>query len=37
MRFNLLTPYMKVYEMLGKVIKKGDVVIYEATDYSGCT
>ena len=37
MRFNLLTPYMKVYEMLGKVIKKGDIVIYESTVYLGCT
>lgn len=32
-----LTPLMKASEMLGKVIKKGDIVIYESTVYPGCT
>ena len=32
-----LTPLLKASEMLGKVIKIGDVVIYESTVYPGCT
>lgn len=32
-----LTPLIKASEMLGKVIKKGDLVIYESTVYPGCT
>src|SRR5690606_30854549 len=32
-----LTPLMKASEMLGGVIKKGDIVIYESTVYPGCT
>jgi len=32
-----LTPLMKASEMLGKVIKPGDIVIYESTVYPGCT
>jgi UDP-N-acetyl-D-glucosamine/UDP-N-acetyl-D-galactosamine dehydrogenase len=32
-----LTPLLKASEMLGKVIKKGDIVIYESTVYPGCT
>jgi UDP-N-acetyl-D-galactosamine dehydrogenase len=32
-----LTPLLKASEMLGKVIKKDDVVIYESTVYPGCT
>ena len=32
-----LTPLIKASEMLGKVIKKGDIVIYESTVYPGCT
>jgi UDP-N-acetyl-D-galactosamine dehydrogenase len=32
-----LKPLLKASEMLGKVIKKGDVVIYESTVYPGCT
>lgn len=32
-----LTPLLKASEMLGKVIKKGDVIIYESTVYPGCT
>jgi UDP-N-acetyl-D-galactosamine dehydrogenase len=32
-----LTPLLKASEMLGKVLKKGDVVIYESTVYPGCT
>jgi UDP-N-acetyl-D-galactosamine dehydrogenase len=32
-----LTPLLKASAMLGKVIKKGDVVIYESTVYPGCT
>ncbi len=32
-----LTPLMKASEMLGKVIKKSDIVIYESTVYPGCT
>jgi UDP-N-acetyl-D-galactosamine dehydrogenase len=32
-----LTPLLKASEMLGKVIKKDDIVIYESTVYPGCT
>jgi UDP-N-acetyl-D-galactosamine dehydrogenase len=32
-----LNPLLKASEMLGKVIKKGDIVIYESTVYPGCT
>jgi len=38
-RFNApdLTPLIKASEMIGKVLKKGDIVIYESTVYPGCT
>ncbi len=32
-----LIPLLKASEMLGKVLKKGDIVIYESTVYPGCT
>ena len=32
-----LTPLLKASEMLGKVLKKGDIIIYESTVYPGCT
>lgn len=32
-----LTPLQRASRMLGKVIKKGDIVIYESTVYPGCT
>lgn len=32
-----LTPLIKASETIGKVIKKGDIVIYESTVYPGCT
>jgi len=32
-----LTPLIKVSEMLGSVIKKGDTIIYESTVYPGAT
>jgi UDP-N-acetyl-D-galactosamine dehydrogenase len=32
-----LQPLIKASEMIGKVLKKGDVVIYESTVYPGCT
>lgn len=32
-----LTPLLKASEMLAKVIKKGDIIIYESTVYPGCT
>ncbi|PRD51939.1 nucleotide sugar dehydrogenase [Sphingobacterium gobiense] len=32
-----LTPLLKASEMLGKVIKEGDIVVYESTVYPGCT
>ncbi|WP_118973749.1 nucleotide sugar dehydrogenase [Taibaiella koreensis] len=32
-----LMPLIKASEMLGKVLKKGDIVIYESTVYPGCT
>jgi len=37
--FNMpdLTPLIKASEMLGRVIGKGDIAIYESTTYPGCT
>jgi len=32
-----LTPLQKASEAVGKIIKKGDYVIYESTVYPGCT
>ena len=32
-----LTPLEKSSESVGKVLKKGDVVVYESTVYPGCT
>ncbi len=32
-----LTPLLKASETVGKVLKKGDTVIYESTVYPGCT
>ena len=32
-----LTALLKASELLGKIIKKGDIVIYESTVYPGCT
>jgi UDP-N-acetyl-D-galactosamine dehydrogenase len=32
-----LTPMVKASETVGKVLKKGDIVIYESTVYPGCT
>ncbi len=32
-----LTPLLSASRMLGKVLKKGDIVIYESTTYPGCT
>ena len=32
-----LTPLFKASEMIGKVLKTGDIVIYESTVYPGCT
>lgn len=32
-----LTPLLKASEILGKVLKKGDIIIYESTVYPGCT
>jgi UDP-N-acetyl-D-galactosamine dehydrogenase len=32
-----LSPLLKASEMLGRVLKKGDIVIYESTVYPGCT
>lgn len=32
-----LNPLLKATEMLAKVLKKGDIVIYESTVYPGCT
>ena len=32
-----LTPLLKASQMLGGVLKKGDIVIYESTVYPGCT
>lgn len=38
-RFNApdLKPLLKATEMLGAVLKKGDIVIYESTVFPGCT
>ena len=38
-QFNMpdLGPLIKASKMLGRVIKKGDIVIYESTTYPGCT
>ncbi len=32
-----LTPLLKASEMVGSILKKGDLVIYESTVYPGCT
>ncbi len=32
-----LTPLLKASESVGKVLKKGDIVIYESTVYPGAT
>ncbi|EIL95660.1 Vi polysaccharide biosynthesis UDP-N-acetylglucosamine C-6 dehydrogenase TviB [Rhodanobacter sp. 115] len=32
-----LTPLIKASQSLGKVLKRGDIVIYESTVYPGCT
>jgi UDP-N-acetyl-D-galactosamine dehydrogenase len=32
-----LTPLLNASEMLGKIIKKEDIIIYESTVYPGCT
>lgn len=32
-----LTPVLKASELVGKVLKKGDYVVYESTVYPGCT
>lgn len=32
-----LTPLLSASGMLGKIIKKGDIIIYESTVYPGCT
>jgi UDP-N-acetyl-D-galactosamine dehydrogenase len=32
-----LTPLIKASETVGKVLKQGDIVIYESTVYPGCT
>ncbi len=32
-----LTPLVKASQMLGKVLKAGDIVVYESTVYPGCT
>lgn len=32
-----LQPLLKASEMIGSVLKKGDIVIYESTVYPGCT
>lgn len=32
-----LTPLVRASESLGKVLKRGDVVVYESTVYPGCT
>jgi len=32
-----LTPLLKASEMIGKILKKGDIVVYESTVYPGCT
>jgi UDP-N-acetyl-D-galactosamine dehydrogenase len=37
--FNMpdLTPLIKASQMLGRIVKKDDIVIYESTTYPGCT
>jgi UDP-N-acetyl-D-galactosamine dehydrogenase len=32
-----LTPLLKASETIGKVLKRGDIVVYESTVYPGCT
>lgn len=32
-----LTPLLSATKMLGRIIKKGDIIIYESTVYPGCT
>lgn len=32
-----LTPLLKASEMIGKILKQGDIVVYESTVYPGCT
>ncbi|MFO1378546.1 MAG: Vi polysaccharide biosynthesis UDP-N-acetylglucosamine C-6 dehydrogenase TviB [Steroidobacteraceae bacterium] len=32
-----LTPLVRASETIGKVLKKGDIVVYESTVYPGCT
>jgi UDP-N-acetyl-D-galactosamine dehydrogenase len=32
-----LTPLIKASEMVGSLLKKGDIVVYESTVYPGCT
>ncbi len=32
-----LTPLLKASKMIGEILKKGDIVIYESTVYPGCT
>ena len=32
-----LTPLLKASELVGNILKKGDIVIYESTVYPGCT
>ena len=32
-----LTPLLKASKMVGKILSKGDIVIYESTVYPGCT
>ncbi len=32
-----LTPLLKASDMVGRVLAKGDIVIYESTTYPGCT
>lgn len=32
-----LTPLLSASRMIGKILKKGDIVIYESTVYPGCT
>jgi UDP-N-acetyl-D-glucosamine/UDP-N-acetyl-D-galactosamine dehydrogenase len=38
-KFNMpdLRPLIKASQMLGRIVKKGDIVIYESTTYPGCT
>jgi UDP-N-acetyl-D-glucosamine/UDP-N-acetyl-D-galactosamine dehydrogenase len=38
-KFNMpdLTPLLKASQMIGRVVKKNDIVIYESTTYPGCT